>query len=180
MRGVPFSSELREATVKRMLGDNAPSIPTVALNTGINKTTLYNWRRQARQQAMTDQPPSSPHRRTPQEKWRLVRLAEGLEGEELGSFLRREGLHLADLDAWRASILQVLQQPDPPAHNTTHDSRQTKALKTELKGLQAELRRKDAALAEAAALLILSKKAHRLWGGEDDSTVGKSDNKSSK
>ena len=41
--------------------------------------------------------------------------------------------------------------------------------------LEKELRRKDKALAEAAALLVLQKKAQALWGDEDDDTGPKSD-----
>ena len=37
-----------------------------------------------------------------------------------------------------------------------------------IKSLEKELRRKDAALAEAAALLILRKKADAIWGEEED------------
>jgi hypothetical protein len=45
-----------------------------------------------------------------------------------------------------------------------------------LRQLEAELRRKDRALAETAALLVLSKKMQALWGdNEDDDTTGNSE-----
>jgi hypothetical protein len=37
-----------------------------------------------------------------------------------------------------------------------------------MRDLERELKRKDKALAEAVALLVLSKKARALWGEEDD------------
>ena len=43
-----------------------------------------------------------------------------------------------------------------------------KAAKKRIKQLERELRRKDAALAETAALLVLRKKAEALWGKDED------------
>jgi transposase len=39
-----------------------------------------------------------------------------------------------------------------------------------IKKLERELRRKEKALAEAAALLVLQKKVQAIWGDEDDDT----------
>ncbi len=89
--------------------------------------------------------------------------AEGLEGEELGEFLRREGIHLAELEQWRKLAEQALGSPVRLA-----PSKETRRLK-------AELARKEKALAEAAALLILKKKVEEIWGDEDDDTDGKSE-----
>ena len=55
-----------------------------------------------------------------------------------------------------------------------------KAVANQVKQLKAELKRKDAALAEAAALLLLSKKAEALWEEEDASTTLGNDSGSSK
>ena len=88
----------------------------------------------------------------------------GLEGEELGEFLRREGVHLAELEQWRKLAEQALQgEPKrlPPSK--------------EMRKLKAELARKEKALAEAAALLVLKKKVAEIWGDEDDDTDGTSD-----
>jgi transposase len=48
-----------------------------------------------------------------------------------------------------------------------------------IKELERELRRKEKALAETAALLVLRKKADALWGDEDASTESKNDDESS-
>ena len=55
-----------------------------------------------------------------------------------------------------------------------------KAVANQVKQLKAELKRKDAALAEAAALLLLSKKSEALWEEEDASTTLGNDSRSSK
>jgi transposase len=102
--------------------------------------------------------------RTGAEKLAIVAGAEGLEGEELGEFLRREGVHLAELEQWRELARQALQGEAkrlPPSK--------------ELRKLKAELARKEKALAEAAVLLVLKKKVEAIWGDGDDDTDETSD-----
>jgi hypothetical protein len=110
------------------------------------------------------QPAERARARTGAEKLAIVARAEGLEGEDLGEFLRREGVHLAELEQWRELAKQALQgdvKRLPPSK--------------ELRRLKAELARKEKALAEAAVLLVLKKKAEALLGGEDDDTDGTSE-----
>ena len=83
---------------------------------------------------------------------------------ELGAFLRREGLHEATLRQWRASALEGLGP-----------QRATRSEQKRLQELEKELRRKDKALAEAAALLVLQKKVRALWGDGDDDTEPKNE-----
>ena len=96
------------------------------------------------------------------EKLRLLVQADGLTGEALGDLLRREGLHEADLAEWRRAALGALG----PSSKTPSSSGEAKRVRE----LERELLRKDKALAETAALLVLKKKVHDYWGDEDDST----------
>lgn len=88
----------------------------------------------------------------------IVVRAQGLEGDALGAFLRREGVHFAELERWRKQAAEALS--DSPRH----------APSTEIRKLRAELARKEKALAEVAALVVLKKKVAELWGDEDDDT----------
>ena len=100
------------------------------------------------------------------EKLRVVVEASKLSDDALGEFLRREGLHAANVDEWRAlaeaSFVAVTRssKPSPEAKR--------------VKELERELLRKDKALAEAAALLILQKKVQAFWAERDDDTTSKS------
>lgn len=85
--------------------------------------------------------------------------ASRLAGTELGAFLRREGLHEATLREWKSSVLEALG----PQKVSRADAKR-------IRELEKQLRRKDRALAETAALLVLQKKAQELWGDEDDDT----------
>ena len=73
--------------------------------------------------------------------------ASRLSDEQLGAFLRREGLHEATLREWRAAALEALGTPKTARAETRR-----------VRELERELRRKDKALAETAALLVLQKK----------------------
>jgi hypothetical protein len=87
-----------------------------------------------------------------------------LSDEELGTFLRREGLQEVILAEWKAAALEALGPQKKPGNETR-----------KVRELEKELRRKDKALAEAAALLVLQKRVRSLLGDEDDDTGPKSD-----
>jgi len=118
---------------------------------------LYKWRKYATSSHHPEQ--CSPQLRSAEDKWRLITQAYELEGQELGAFLRQEGVYLAQLDEWRADIMRAL---NPMSKKRDMKRKKEKAVANQVKQLKAELKRKDAALAEAAALLLLSKKSEAL------------------
>src|SRR2546425_838680 len=83
------------------------------------------------------------------------------DNSALGAFRRREGLHEAQLKEWRAEAEAALG-------GGTRRSGKRSAEAKRVKQLERELRRKDKALAEASAILVLKKKAAAIWGDEDD------------
>ena len=95
-----------------------------------------------------------------EEKLAAVLEAASLTEEEFGAFLRSRGLHEAQLQQWRDQMLVGLE-PKPAKRVETK----------RIRDLEKELRRKDKALAETAALLVLKKKAQEIWGDEDDDTA---------
>lgn len=116
--------------------------------------------------------------RAPADKLRIVLAAQNLEAANLGALLRSEGITLDELESWR---LQLMAAFDAPAASDLRDLRQQLAAShKDNQQLQKELLRKDKALAEAAALLILSKKARQIWEVDEDApTPGKTANASS-
>ena len=95
------------------------------------------------------------------EKFEAVLESSQLSDEELGRYLREKGIHEANLKEWRKQAEKGLS-PAPMGAD--------KQLVKENKRLNKELQRKERALAEAAALLVLSKKARALWGEEGENT----------
>ncbi|WP_437851709.1 transposase [Sorangium sp. So ce363] len=111
-------------------------------------------------------PPPAVARRpedwTPEQKLRAMTEAAALSERELGEYLRREGLHEAQLAEWRKAALEALGGPAKAGHGPAPSRR--------VRELERQLRRKDKALAEAAALLVLQKKVQAIWGDGDDDT----------
>ncbi len=108
---------------------------------------------------------------TPQEKLAAVVEAAGVSGADLGAWLRRRGLTEEHLRLWREAALTGF---------TTPPSRAGRGDRKRVKELERELRRKDKALAETAALLVLQGKMEALWAAEDESTRQSSDAQSSR
>ena len=172
-----YSEKFKRKMVQRMSGALPISANALSKEVGVAQGTLSRWLLAAGTiGAMSDQKKSpldesiTPRRvedRSPEEKLRLVMEAARLPESELGAFLRREGLHDADIEAWRESMLGALK-PATNKHAKSVEARRVRELET-------ELRRKDKALAEAAALLVLQKKVRALWGDEDDDTKKESD-----
>ncbi len=162
-----------------MTGPHARSASALATEIGVPQPTLSRWLREASTvRTMTTWDPTKPTNkpaapRRPEdwsadEKLRAVLEASALSGEALGAFLRREGLHEAQLVAWREAASAALA--DPKATKSKKPSPEAKRVRE----LERELLRKDKALAEAAALLVLQKKMQAYWAGEDDDTDPKS------
>ena len=88
----------------------------------------------------------------------LVETA-GLAETELGLYLRREGLYATQITEWRADVI---------AHFVTRPTPKKDARDETIRLLEREILRKDKALAEASALLILQKKVELIWGNKHE------------
>lgn len=154
--------------VARMAGPERISASALSRETGIGQTTLSRWLIAARSlRGMTheEDPSKSPRTWSIQEKLRVVVEAARLKPEDLGAFLRREGLHEAQLQEWTRSVVESLGGKASPQTQRAKGADQRR-----IRELERELRRKDSALAEVTALLALQKKLRALWGDADDGT----------
>lgn len=174
--------------MSRMLSPEAISVTELARQVGIPQPTLSRWRQDAlrvelvkkRRETTTDKPPP-PQRRTAAEKLRLIVATEGLEGEELSALLRSEGVYESELREWREAASAAISRTTEgaPGPLSAAHRKELGAVQRRVKDLERELRRKEKALAEAAALLILEKKLQALgWdeqfqGDADDEPRGK-------
>lgn len=174
-----YSDSFKRKMVQRLLMPNGPSQLALSAELGIPQTTLSNWKRRSATLSSvsnTKAPGAASRSRRPedwtaQERLRIVMEARGLEDKELGEFLRREGLHEETLAQWRKAAEEAALDALQPAGPTRARGGDRKRIKQ----LERQLERKDKALAEAAALLILKKKVQDIWGDEDDDTGEKSD-----
>ena len=156
----PFSVAFKHKMVQRLTGNNAVSASHLARETGIRQQNLSRWLQEARSlPIMVDKPKPTVREWTVEQKAHVLAATARLDGEELAAYLEREGVKFAEYEQWRIA----LDEGGAASASTNKRIRQ----------LERELARKEKALAEAAALLVLKKKVETLYGeDEDDDTKG--------
>ena len=164
---VHYSTGFKARMIKRILGPERISANALSKEIGISQPTLSRWVRDRSLVEMTDETPKNRKSWTAAEKLRVVQAASQLTGEELGTFLRSEGLHEAQLNEW-AEMLRVaaLESFAPKKRSKGRRSPEIKRIRE----LEKELNRKDKALAEVTAILALKKRIREIWGDGDDDT----------
>lgn len=174
-----YSEAFRRRMVERMSPPEGMSATLLSEEVGVAQSTLSRWLRDAatveivakRKKARVAAPSASAVVSRPtsswtaEEKFALVLEAAGLDDAELGGWLRAKGLHEEDLTRLHEEVRSAAVTGLAPAR-----AKATAPEQKRIKELEKELKRKDAALAEAAALLVLRKKAVALWGEEGDDT----------
>ncbi len=167
------SAKFRDRMVRRLAGPDAISAWALSKEVGVAQSTLSRWLRDS-VRPMSDQDrvkrTNGGGERTAREKAELVIESSKLEGEELGAFLRKNGLHEADLQEMQAWLRDRLDPKEPTREEKKATKKAQQANQKRIRKLERELRKKEKALAEAAALLVLQKKVQALWGDEDDDT----------
>ncbi len=160
----PYSQVFKMRVLQRLVGPQAVSANRLAAEVGVPQETLSRWLRATRSVEGMSQSPkwTKSTKWTSAEKLRVVLAAQGVRDAELGLLLRREGLHAAQLAEWQALVAAALEAPRARALPSADTQR--------IAALERELLRKDRALAETAALLVLKKKAQAIWGDADDTT----------
>lgn len=149
-----------------MIGADPISIPDLHRETGIPKETLYTWRIQA-QRSRGIEPKGSPtvgDRWSSEEKFAMVLETASLNEAERGEYCRKRGLYSEQLQSW----CRHCEQANGKAKSDSSFPKVPLQEQRRIRELERELRRKEKALAEAAALLVLRKKADAIWGKDAD------------
>jgi hypothetical protein len=163
--GQQRTEEFRRAAVEKLRRRGARTVEEISTDLGVSSWSLYQWsKRFGNDQGMTRRN-RRPGERSAQEKLKAVIEFEGLEGDKQGEYLRREGLHSDHIAAWKKSMEAGLESGGSVNQATRTQKAQDKR---KIKELEKELQRKDRALAETTALLVLKKKADLIWGGGEN------------
>jgi transposase-like protein len=153
-----YSKEFRDSILAKIVNRGNQTISEVCEKEGIGQSTAANWLRNATLPVM--------NKKTKSRKWnakqKLKAVSETFTANdaELGTYLRREGLHSQELSEWQEQALASLESNAKPSPSREEFGQ----LQDEVKRLEREIQRKDKALAEASALLILQKKIALIWG----------------
>ena len=161
-----YSPERREAVLKKMLPPNNIAIAELSKLEGISAPTLYGWRNQARKEGrLMPDSDLTPEGWTSRDKFAAVLETATMSEAEIGEYCRAKGLHTSQLSAWRAACEQA---NDWEQATSSQIKSSRKATDKKLKKLEREVARKDKALAEAAALLVLQGKLDAMYGKDGD------------
>lgn len=155
-----YSVELKEGMVSRMCSPGGPSAYQLAKETGISHASLLSWR-----QAFSGESVSKKDRRpedwSAAEKLQAILDCQNLSEESFGSYLREQGLHSSHIDTWKSELFAEAKKKNRVGRPKL-DPELVKA-REELKKVKRDLDRKNKALAEQTALVILQKKVDAYW-----------------
>lgn len=161
-----YSEERKSAVLAKMMPPQNLSVPALSEETGISLQTLYNWRQKAKLRGC-----AVPGDGKNSEKWSsadkfaVVLEVASLNEAELGEYCRQKGLYREQIEQWKLACINANATQAEVSRGEKERSRHDKK---KLKKLERELNRKEKALAETAALLVLQKKARELWGELED------------
>lgn len=161
-----YSVEHRQSVVAKMMPPHNVKVSVLAEETGISQQTLYNWRQKAKEEGqVVPGDGKNSERWSSADKFAVVMETAALNEAELSEYCRSKGLYPEQVADWKVSCMQANASAQETAKANRERSKQDKK---RIKKLESELRRKEKALAETAALLVLQKKAQALWGDSED------------
>lgn len=147
----------------RLLPPESAALEVVAREVGVGAGTLERWREDAQSRPARD--PSAGRAWTAGARLEAVITTAAMNEAGKSAWCREHGVYPADLDKWRASCTTALADPE----DARASPQATRADRKRIKELERDLLRKDRALAETAALLVLSKKVAAIFNkGEDE------------
>lgn len=132
-----------------MLPPESSDVKVVAAAVGVSAETLERWRSEALESG------KKSGGWTATARFEAVLMTASMSEAQKAAWCREKGLFPTELEEWRQTATEALAQPAERA--------EPKAERRRIRELERELRRKDRALAEAAALLVLSKKVEALY-----------------
>lgn len=160
-----YPAQVKSSVLAKALAPNAPSIVELAKECNIPYATIYSWITSMRRTKGIIQVngPQRPKDKSAQDKLQAVLNTLDKTEAERSVYCRQHGIYMNHLDEWKKQILESLSAGNTKKHNAEYQ-----LIINEVKQLRQDLLRKDKALAEVSALLILKKKADLLWGGNED------------
>jgi transposase len=139
------SIDQKEAIVNRFL-QSGLSIREFAEDEGIAKSSLYTWSKKLN---TSDRPLMGKNKYSGEQRFSILLETATLSEAEISKYCRTKGLYPDQLKQWKQAFIKSDVKPEKTT-NTVDKKR--------IKALEKELARKEKALAETAALLVLRKK----------------------
>lgn len=157
-----YTEGFKKAVVTKLLMPNSIGITALSNELDINRRTIYDWREKYKKDIIENKTEVElmPEDWSYEMKYEAVIESKQLQEEDLGKWLRENGVKSEHLEKWSEELKNMAKHKD--------NNDELKTANKRIKELEKELRRKDKALAEASALLLLKKKADIIWGDEEE------------
>ena len=164
-----YSAERKEAILRRMMPPENRLVSVLARENGISEQTLYTWRRNLQSQGVpVPGNGKNAEEWSSQDKFGVVLETARLNEAELAEYCRSKGLFVEQVAQWRQACQEANMVPVERSRQHREQQDQGKKDRKEIKELKQDLRRKEKALAETAALIVLRKKALAIWGEQEE------------
>ncbi len=150
-----FSKDFKESLIQKSLLSGGPSLAELSRSHNIPLTTIYGWKKKYANTVSMN----NSKNWTPEKKLQAIIETSLMKEHELGEYLRKNGLKSSDIEQWKKDSLRSLKDPGRPKKDPEL-ANSIKKNKTLLK----DLKRKNKALAEMSARIILLKKSHEIFG----------------
>ena len=161
-----YSAERKQSVIEKMMPPMNRPVSQLTEETGISDVTLYHWRKQARARGLVVPGDGrNPENWSAEDKFSVVLETASMNEAQLSAYCRQKGLYAEQIESWRQGCIDGNVNG---AERERAVKAQTREDKRRIKLLERELRRKEKALAETAALLVLRKKAQAIWGEDED------------
>ena len=156
-----YTAEYRKKILDSLKPPQNKTVPQIVREEGISRSTVHSWIHRAREQGDAFPTiPLSSGKASGAAKFKVVLETYTLNEMELSAYCREHGLYVSEVKDW---IRQMEQSFDKQP-----ETAELRAEKERSKKLEKALLRKEKALAEAAALLVLQKKAKAIWGDPEE------------
>ncbi|MCP4009519.1 MAG: transposase [Proteobacteria bacterium] len=155
-----YTEAFRQQALQKVYARGSRSVISIAEELNLNHWTLKNWMKPKskpiKQKTTTAKRPNDW---TPAERLGALMTTHSMDDQSLGHYCRSQGIFTHHLKQWRTDF-------ESGTSSSSSHLAELRDLKSSHKNLQSELKRKEKALAEAAALLVLQKKFQALWEDE--------------
>lgn len=165
IKGNRYSHEEKEKLIARMLPPENISLAKLAKETGISKSTLSTWKNKAASKDNGNTVIKSKGLISSKDKFLIVLETYTMSEIELSKYCRENSLYVEDVKRWRISCTIA---NDTESVDTKELRQELADDKKKIKSLEKELQRKEKALAETAALLVLRKKLGAILGDQEE------------
>jgi transposase-like protein len=163
MKARKYSDEFKQQAVLKFINRGTKTVGDLEKELNTSYKNIYRWHKEFSGATELKKTKKIKNEITPEEKLQIINETSSLKENELGEYLRKHGLHFSQIQEWKSEFLTSVKNVGRPKKDP-----EVLELRKSEKDLKRELRRKEKALAEMSARVVLLKKSHEIFGGTED------------